>query len=345
MRKTAFVPESVKAGVLATLIGLVSTGGALAAEFTLRLNEFGSTHPNCAEAIEAVAQAFSEAAGVPILGAGCGDSAVMRAPDGLISYAAAQRVATFDTDAKEGFGVDGFFSSLAACQAGLEAERAILFEETGLTPFSAYCYRGNSVSAPRFRARLDAVGNPARKKFESSATLWSENSAPQQATAAVVGLLESSGARVVSTTVEPDVGGWRVAASWYGERDYWFTSDDVLAFDSAASCASVADSLSTGWGSDIVDVAPTAFICGTPSRTSGSTLLMSISLSLEPSVTRYRMSILPTNYPTEAACTADLSRVADQINSAGGGFIANACGKASDARSGAWRMALWTKLP
>ncbi len=345
MRKTAFVPHSVKAGVLASFVGLVTTSGAFAAEFTLRLNEFGSTHPNCADAIQAVAQAFSQAAGVPILGAGCVDSAVMRAPDGLISYASAQRVATFDTDAREGFGVNGFFSSLEACQAGLETERTILFEETGLTPFSAYCYRANSVSAPRFRARLDVVGNPIKRKFEASTMLWSENSAPQQATSAVVNLLQSSGARVVSVTLEPDTGGWRVGASWYGEREYWFTSDDVLAFDSAAACSNAAESLSNGWGASLVDVTPTAFICGTPSRSSGSTLLMSISLSLAPSATGYRMSLLPTNYPTEAACTSDLSRVADQITSAGGGFIANACGKASDARSGAWRMALWTEFP
>jgi hypothetical protein len=341
MRAAVSIFCILKTGVFLMLAGVVTSETAKAAEYTVRLSEFGSTHPNCTEAIQPVAQAFAASAGVALLGAGCIETPLMRALDGIISYAAPSSVPTFHSDVKDGFGVDGFFNSLESCLAGLEAERAVFTYETGLTPFSGYCFRGNSIGAPRYRSRLDAVGIPVKRKYEISTVLFDANQGPSTIREMVASMVESKGGRVVSVTLEQTAGGWRIAVSWYGDQRYWLSSEVSLAFDSLASCEPVAQALNTNWNSD-GDI-PTLFGCA--ARRSSGVVLTSISLTPGPGSADYRQSLLPNDYPSQAVCVADLSRVADQMNRSGGGFIANACGQSPEGSSRAWRMALWTHRP
>jgi len=325
------------------LASLVLANSAMAATFTVTLKSFGFGRTDCAADMADVAKEFERASGAVVLGSGCQapDVGMSGAANGLITYAARERVSVYSSDEFHAYGMDGFYASASDCAAGLASEEEVFTAETGLESFVAYCYRSNSISMPRFRIRIDAVGDPTRKKHEATATvpMAPVNIAGFQAGVAQQ-LLIGSGARVVAMSVENDILGLKIGFAFYSDKALRLHTSAPLSYPDVASCRVVADRLQASWPASGAPV-PSWFDC-LASR-SGDVEIVQINSSTNISSGEdFDTALLPTAYANQSACTSDMARVADQMNRSGTAYLAGACGLR--ARGDAtWRMFVWSK--
>lgn len=318
-------------------LALIVSSNALGGSYTVTLREFGYNRGGCDRDIAAVASGFAEAAKVTILSSGClpptiGDIAF----SGEFTYIAPIEVETFTSDVKKAWGIDGYYASLQECAQALASERDLFVSLTGLNPYVGYCYKANKIGAPRFRVRLDAIGQSNIQKQSVFASWAHRLSNPNDLVADVRLMIDSVGGTTVAAVVAPEVAGQRVSADFYSATEFHLHAQELLFWPTPAACELRAIDLSTNWPKEIV---PSTFHCTT--MPSGVSRLLQIYLSEKLlSGFDFDTKIYPSSYPSEAVCATDLVRLKSALEHTGTTVLGATCGQ--DDTLKVWRAGLFT---
>ena len=321
----------------ATLLGAVLSQTAIAASHTVTLREYGFGRTSCAADIAQVAQEFSRAAGAVILSSGCVAADIGRInATGTFTYAAAQRVETTTSDVRESWGIDGYYRSPEACLAALNEERQVFTRLTGLAPYVGYCYKANSVSAPRYRVRLDAVGTSSVNKYSNSASWSYAADDGEQLLSDVTHMLESDGAEVVAGGVGRDIGGHVVSVDYYANEEIHLHSQELLFWQRSDDCRAAASDLNQTWDPGF---ARSIFHCSVSST--GTSRLLQIYASADVlSGFDFDTETYATDYPTATGCKSETLRIRNALSQSGTQVLGMVCGQSQ--AMDAWNMAVFS---
>jgi len=184
----------------------IMSSEALAGSYAIKLRGFGFNRADCDGDLALVAEAFGVGADVEILSAGCAAPEIgENAPSGIFTYASPTRIATSSSDVRQSSRVDGHYDSFASCESARQSEWGIFARVTGLSPYVSYCYQANSVGAPRYRVRIDAVGTSQTKKQSISASWMHRLDDERKLVGDVQNLVTSVGGEVIAATVDRDM--------------------------------------------------------------------------------------------------------------------------------------------
>jgi hypothetical protein len=311
---------------------------AFAATYTVSFREFGFNRSNCAADIAVVAERFAEDSGVVVLGSGC------QPPDigdihhtGSFTYAAGNYVATTTSDVRtSSWSFDGHYRSVEACESARSAELSVFERQTGLRAFVSYCYQANSISAPRYRVRIDAVGVAANNKRSESASWSNQPTNSNLLVEEVAAMVEASGAEIVAASVDRDISGYQVVVDYYSPEEKYLHAQEILNWSDVSACESAATELARDWA---VEAVPSVFACVGSGR--GPIKLLQIYQSSNIlSGFDFDSDVLATDYVSRSSCVADSARIRAAIEQSGTSVFGIACGQSPGLN--AWQLAVWT---
>jgi hypothetical protein len=302
---------------------VISSSSALAGNYQLSFREFGSgrSDAECSQAIKLAAEQFGAQAGVVVLGADCLDAEIgHRSKTGAISYVAATPVSITSSYPGPSYGPSGYYSSRAACVAGMLREVEVFKEQTGLTPFSQYCFQGLSSSISIFQARIDAVGTSEIRKFATHSS-WNPTLAdPQQYLRDVQEMAEQSGLKVVESIITRDIGGWQIGLGYYFAKEMRLHSEEALSWETEEECQEAISESQQNWSANLKLV----FACGQSSRKFQA--VYSWFSEEIGSESEFDVQVFPIAYQSIEACRSDRQRVEQALVSSGTQVYASICG-------------------
>jgi hypothetical protein len=297
---------------------------AHAGSYSHRLHYFGqlSTIEACRSELAEIARGFATAAGVEVLGADCVKSEYYSGGiDGEILYIAPSRVTVTSSDVRDVMRFDGYYHSVAECQAGAQREDVILREKTGLTPFVAYCYRTSSIGAPVYRSRIEAVGISDTKKFSTFSDYFDSPLDAEALLLASRTVAENLGVSLVESAIVRDNSGWHIAMDYYASAKFYIHADEELSFQSEAECLEAAVDAQNSWTAENL---PMKFVCTKNGRNFGlNHIWFSPQLFSEGD---FSAKILPIAFASNLACLEQKSATVEKLINAGSKIVGSACG-------------------
>jgi hypothetical protein len=297
---------------------------AFAGSFTHRLSYFGqlSTIEACRSEMVEVAQKFSAAAGVEVLGADCVKSEYYSGGiDGEILYIAPNRVVVTNSDARDRMQFDGYYASISACQSGIQREDPIFRQQTSLTPYVAYCYRASSIGPAVYRSRIEAVGTSEIKKFSTYSDYFDAPLNAELLLQTSRQIAENIGLVLVESAMDRDNSGWHIAMDYYASEKYYIHADEKLNFQTDAECLSAASDAQQSW---TLQALPIIFSCTKSGRFFGLNHIWFTKQLFSES--DFTTKILPIAYGSIDQCIEQKAAVIEKLTSAGSNIAGSACG-------------------
>lgn len=318
-------------------LAIIISQSALAGSYSVTLREFGFNRQNCRDDIAAVAEKFAADAHAVILSSGCLPAEIGEAfPSGKFTYAATSWIGVTTSDVREAWGLDGYYQSVDECESALQFERGIFIRLTALQPFVGYCYQANTLSTPRYRVRLDAVGISAVKKHSMS-TSWAHRAVNESELVSDVQLMVTSlGGEIVAAAVDRDISRHLVAVDYYHESNFHLHSQELLYWRSAELCQASANSMKEQWN---FGAAKSVFHC--TATASGMSRMLQVYLSDNVLGGYFDTEVLATAYPSQSACVSDTLRIRSALEQSGTTVLGMTCGQENTLQS--WRIAVFTR--
>lgn len=310
------------------LVASVAVAGSAEArtyEYRLRGFGYGRNQESCDSDLARVARDFAVDADVEVLGAGClpDDISLGGGLDGIITYAGTTVAKVFSSDVKSIGGEDGHYLSIDECRTALVQEESIFVAMTGLTPFVRYCYKANSVGQPRYRARLDAIGEPNHSKWSSDTQWVGAPASPDEVVLKVTSLAQDLGLVVSAASIAPDIGGWGMTLDYYGAKEHWLHVIEGVRWNSQESCREQSERLIANWPTTGPKIVAT---CDNLQNRTFGLLLFSLDRSIIDGA-EIRVKLLPTVFASTAACEGERAIVEAAMLRAGTPAYATLCGQ------------------
>ncbi len=303
---------------------------AIGQSHKIQLWEFGFNRVDCANDIKIVAEVFAANANVTVVSSGCVEAQIGQIDaTGMIVYSSDKHVEVTTFDPRNYSSFDGHFKTTESCSAALDMEKSALERLTGLTPFSAYCYKSNSVGAPRYRLRMDAVGTSAMKKQTATAG-WSYKVVDEAAMMERIrSIMSDLGAEVTAVSVDRDISGYLIAVDFYAETELFLHSQQFLSWKDVAACQAQSDELNA------LESSRSYFSCTASVQNTATMIHVYASDQLFGGV-EFKTELLPQTYASREECFADRSRVQSAFGNSGSELIATVCGQ--NAKFSMWQM-------
>lgn len=319
--------------ILGFAFTILVSQSALAGIYSVTLREFGFNRANCTDDIAVVAQSFAGDAQVAILSSGCVPPEIGDAfPSGKFTYAATSWVETITSDIRKGWGIDGYYASIAECESARQFEHRIFSRLTELPPYVGYCYKANIIGAPRYRVRLDAVGKSTVKKHSMSASWLNKVENEGELVSHVESMVTSIGGKVIAAMIDRDISGHQVAIDYYHEKEFYLHSQELLYWPSTELCQASADSMNQQW---VSESSKGVFHCA--ATTGGTSRLLQIYLSENIfGGFDFDTEIYAAAYPSQSACVSDISRIRTALVQSGMTVFGVTCGQENTLQS--WRL-------
>jgi len=309
----------------------IMSSEALAGSYAIKLRGFGFNRADCDGDLALVAEAFGVGADVEILSAGCAAPEIgENAPSGIFTYASPTRIATSSSDVRQSSRVDGHYDSFASCESARQSEWGIFARVTGLSPYVSYCYQANSVGAPRYRVRIDAVGTSQTKKQSISASWMHRLDDERKLVGDVQNLVTSVGGEVIAATVDRDIAGFAVGVDFYHEQEFYLHAQEMLYWQSLEHCQASVSSLAQQWNEQST---PSTFQCTHAHGDSSQLVQVYLSNNV--------LSGFATKYATEEACLQDGVRIRSALERSGSKVLGTVCGQQRDLKG--WQLVTFTK--
>lgn len=284
-------------------------------EYTL--TRYPKTDEPCVDAARRVAEAFSAAAGVPVLRSYCVEEAGGTYALKVVYEAESARrpVTTLDrVHPDAGFGA---FKERAACEAALPAEGAAFKAATGLEPVAAYCLAGGPSDRRTWSMRIDGFGEPALSPRSRTLAVFTRLEGASEAAflGGIKAELAAQGVDARFVAWRPTFGYAELSVSYYAKDRLELPFSEPVRVDTAEQCREALGEV-RGWTASR-SPAPLALYCGR-SMTGWEVAWMfkdAPSLKAEPAAKAYR---------SRAECLKDRAAVVEHQRSALGRSVAGA---------------------
>lgn len=146
--------------ISSTLFPGLARGDGSSSVFDFVLTQYPRSQLSCGDTAQSLAKTFSQNTGLTVFKTECKP---FDSYNNLITiwYVSPQRLPFISTDSIRVVST-GFYPSASVCSQDLKNQIALFQNETGLSPFFAYCFQDQGRGAHAFSSRLDAFG-PAKK--------------------------------------------------------------------------------------------------------------------------------------------------------------------------------------
>lgn len=284
------------------------------------------TLEQCQAALAPVGQRFAESASVQLLGVGCRLNDVLRdgSIDGVIRYASEHPVDTSTSDLTSPVEFGGHYVTMQECQSALEREGPIFVQQTGLTPFAAYCYGYGSGNSLRFRSRLEAVGLSRVRKWTTTGSWTFSLARPVETLERIEDLGNAIGLGVFEASIDRDYAGWTMTMDYYGEFGVQILTQSTLRWPTQQECEAKSAQLLNAWA----DNGP-AIVTACDKLMDGSSSGLVLFWLSGSYIADFDMNseLQPTIYASVGSCEADRARVEANIRQTGYLVFGSTCGQ------------------
>lgn len=123
----------------------------------------------CDAMMNDAATRFAADAAVRVISSGCEVDRVLGRLTGKIVYSAPESIYPWSTtNTTYGEQIE-FYVNKQQCEEALPTEIQLIESRSSLRPFIAFCHKISEIGPPRYRTRIDAVGNADLRRYESVA--------------------------------------------------------------------------------------------------------------------------------------------------------------------------------
>ena len=172
----------------------------------------------CNSVMSDAAGKFATDSGVKLINSGCEADNLLGRLTGKIVYSASQRVSPWSTTSTTYGEETEFYQSRQQCEEALALEVQLLKNMSSLTPFISFCHKISEIGPPRYRTRIDAIGETNVRRYESVAVT---NYTPHNLNAVVQNLqaqAEALGLTTVAWYFGPIRSQRSLSVAYYSER-------------------------------------------------------------------------------------------------------------------------------
>ena len=268
-----------KRHLFALSIAAAAAAAAASAAFgdtaTLRdsIQNYPMARGTCAQTAALLATEAAQATGLTVAHAACAGRS-----DGGLGYDLVldfqvngqEEIVTTDQRADLEY-VAGNYDSEAACQAALSTEKTLFQQSTGVFPAISYCYKVYAARDHAWEARVDGVGVPSKRPFQTSATFFSaplgvpgtsSEDRDAMVEAALTQSLTARGITLRSVRLQFVPAYYVAVVSYYAAEPFELVAEEIAASETTDQCVRQTTDFSTVLSTTRGIEAPLYSFCG-----------------------------------------------------------------------------------